>query len=52
MIFISVETVVTVVVAEVGDVITAVPDGPTNVHAPVPTLGTAAIVNVLVLHKV
>ena len=48
----SVGTVVTVVVAEVGDVITAVPNGPTNVHAPVPTVGTAAIVNVAVLHCV
>ena len=41
-----------VVVAEVGDVITAVPDVPTKVQAPVPTVGMAAIVKVAVLHFV
>ena len=52
VIFVFVGTVVTVVVGDAGEVIAAVPDGPTKVHAPVPTEGTAAIVKVAVLHKV
>lgn len=42
-------TAVIVVVAEADDVMDAVPL--TIVHAPVPKVGTAAIVNVDVLHK-
>ena len=45
-------TVVIVVVADAEFVITAVPPDPKKLHDPVPTLGTAAIVKVEVLHKV
>ena len=45
-------TVVIVVVADVAFVITDVPPDPTKLHDPKPTVGTAAIVKVDVLHNV
>src|SRR3989337_1812232 len=48
----SVGTLVTVVVGELAAVITAVPEAPSKLHTPVPTLDTAASVNVLLLHNV
>ena len=52
VIFVLNGTVVIVVVADVAFVITDVPPDPTKLHAPVPALGTAAMVKVDVLHNV
>ena len=52
VISVFVGTSVIVDVAELGVAMVAVPYGLTKLHAPVPTVATAAIVNVEVLHNI